>query len=324
MDGRIDYVRIRVTGEKGTRIGAQIEYERICKGLTEKHGIERKSFDNTMSYDRVLRRWYTNFNVWGELADHFFNQLSEGEFNTVHRLDYRCTCENDGLDLELVAEVAVKHAKRKGLRRSFNDGPIQSKSNGRDVGGPSIVVGGVGSQRRISLYQRGHEKPGVEAQISGERLKTVIRAAYDASLVTVYSFHDELRHYMRKELETLCRERLGFPLSAFGADGEISTAVPSQDLDERYFEQMSLLWEFMSWEKQSTFIAEVTDDARRVKGDYRINPQIIAIEDAEDWDRTEYEREIAEAVEAEDNARMEEEIARIRRDWPYHDLPAND
>jgi len=310
MDGRIDYVRIRVTGEKGTRIGAQIEYERICKALSEKHGIERKSFDNTMSYDRVLRRWYTNFNVWGELADYFFNQLSEGEFNTVHRLDYRVECQNEGLDLELVAEVAVKHAKRKGLRRSFNDGPIQSKSNGRDVGGPSIVVGGVGSARRISLYQRGHEKPGVEAQISGERLKTVIRAAYDASLVTVHTFQDELRYYMHKELETLCRERLCFPLSAFGAEGEISTAVPSQDLDERVFEQMSLLWEFMSVDKQSMFISEVTDDARQVKGDYRINPQIIDIEEPDDaYLFTEEER--AATAEAQDD--YDKYTADIRR-----------
>jgi hypothetical protein len=324
MEGRIDYVRVRVTGEKGTRQFAQLEYERICKALSDKHGIERKSYDDTLSYDRVLRRWYTNFNVWGELADLFFNNLSEGEFNSVHRLDYRVECTNESLDMELVGYVAVKQAKRKGLRRSFHDGPIQSKSNGRDTGGPSVVIGGVGSQRRISLYQRGHEKPGVEAQISGERLKTVIKAAYDASLVTVYSFHDELRHYMHKELETLCRERLCFPLSAFGDGGEITTDLPIQELDERVYAQMSLLWEFMSPDMQGEFREAISYDSTMKDFDVPLSFNDTD-EMGDELDRMEaFDREMDREADEEDADRLNAELERIKRDWPYHNLPGND
>jgi len=324
MDGRIDYVRIRVTGEKDTRIGALHEYQEICKALSDKHGIVKKSYDDTLSYDRVLRRWYTNINVWGELADLFYNQLSTAEFNHVHRLDYRVECLNEALDMELVGEVAVKHAKRKGLRRSFNDGPIQSKSNGRDVGGPSVVIGGVGSQRRISLYQRGHEKPGVEAQISGERLKRIIKAAYDTHTVTSEPYQDILQEYMVAELETLCRERLCFPLSAFCADGEITTAMPAQDLDERVYEQVSLLYEFMTPDKQSEFINYVNGNEWATTAD-KFNHSPAEEEIFEEIDRMEaYDSEMREQVSLEDQQALEEELFRIKRDWPYHNLPAND
>lgn len=320
MEGRIDYVRIRVSGEKVERIGLQQEYERICKELTEKHGIERKSYDDTLSYDRVLRRWYTNFNVWGELADKFFDNLSEGEFNRVHRLDYRVECLNEALDLEEVGLIAVKHAKRKGLRRSFNDGPIQSKSNGRDTGGPSVVIGGVGSSRRISLYQRGHELPGVEAQISGEKLKHIIKAAYDTSLSMESIFHNELRYYMRNELDKLCRERLLHPLKAFGADGELSTTMPTDELDTRVYEQISLLWEFLSPDNQGELISHLSATYDQ--------PKITEAPETEDepaiWeeiDRMEaYDREMREQVSLEDKQALEEELYRVKRDWPYHNL----
>jgi len=256
--GRIDYVRIRVNGDKANRVNYGLELQQRVDQLCEKHGIAGKPRENYTLFDRALKLWVTNFNVWGRAADLLYNELQESEFNLVTRLDYRADCDNPDLDLELVGRVAFSQAKKKGLARSFHDGPVRSKANGRDVGGPSVVVGGQGSARRISLYQRGHEKPGVEAQISGDRIKKVIQSAYDLKLTTNGDLHDIIRDYLLKELETLCRERLLHPLHAFLEGGQIDAQIEAEDTQYRVYEQMSLYWLFLDADKQEEFRNDIS------------------------------------------------------------------
>jgi hypothetical protein len=324
MDARIDYVKVRITGSEEERGELAAAKEARAAALAERHGIPGKPFERFLQYDRMLRRWYSLFNVWGPLAQYYYDDMAVSEFNRCDRLDIRVSVTNDALDIEEVGEIAKKHAKKKNLKGSSHWGPVASKKNGRDTGGPSVIVGGKGSDRRVSLYMRGNERPAVEGQISGKLLEGCIKQAYDTGYDTDGGFHALLKDILIRELEKLCRDRLLHPLEAFVEDVEISDTGMSDDAYARVYDQMSLFWEFLTPQQQDFFFHEHSvakpDDEELFPDDDSDSSSFSEVGTYYDA----VEAETRQIVDEEDNARMEAELSRIRRDWPYHNLETPD
>ena len=281
VKGRIDYVRIRVVGDIDTRMRNEQYFEELANTLTEKHGLEGKHYDKYTLMDRPTRQYFTNFNVWGELADLFYEELDTSAFKQVSRLDWRVECENEELDLEHVGQIAIKQAKRVGLARSFHDGPIRSKRNGRDTGGPSVIVGGRDSSRRVTIYQRGKQVPAVEIQVMQQLLAETIRDAYERSVVYETAFKNELRACLNAELERICRERLLHPLEAFTVPGYKLTEQVSLSGEDAITVQLDLFMDLLPDTRQRRFI-----DGRleKLANSYRIGEseeQPVELDD--DW-----------------------------------------
>lgn len=245
MGARIDYVRIRLAGDQYQRKADISEWEQMAANIVERHGFKGKPYDDYMTFDRITQTWSTFFNVWGPSADMFYHELTIPEFGKVTRLDYRVDLTNDALDIEAVAIYAIANSKNKGLSYDFHGGRVKSKRRGRDTGGPSLSCGAKDTNRRISLYKRGHEQPGVEAQVAGTLVKTYIKNAYDNMVSGLSGFHAGLEELLRVECDKLCRERLLHPLEAFDSEGEYFAQSPLYNVQERAVEQISLLWELL-------------------------------------------------------------------------------
>lgn len=254
MLGRIDYVRLRVSGDGLARAATFDEYKETCKELCERLDIPGVPYGHFTAYDYRTKNWNGFFNVWGEVSNAFFNWLPIRYYKELTRLDYRVEVSNPLLDIEHIGLTAVKRGKPN-LTAGYINSRLKAKRNGRDTGGPGVYIGSKDSGRRIALYQRGRAIPAVEVQIASELLPKVVQGAYDRSVALMTDAAMEVKRALEMILQQLCRERLLHPLGAFLSMEELVYLEEPVTAQELVAEQLNLLYDALEPQLQAKFVA---------------------------------------------------------------------
>lgn len=275
MLGRIDYVRLRFSGDTHKRAKDAQDYEDACDMLNKGLSLTGKSYDKFQAFDHRSREWSTFFNVWGRLADAFFDWLPVRSLKDMTRLDYRVEVSNDAMDIRHIGINAVYYFDGK-LSCGYLGSKPKTKRNGRDTGGPGCFIGSKDSSRRIALYERKSGYPAVETQIAGTLLPKLIQGAYDRSVALESDAKTEVKQAMELQLQQLCRERLFQPLGAFLAMEELVYITPPPTSEELILDQLSLLWDAAPETVKASFSVVIERELVQ-EIDSRASDEIVAL-----------------------------------------------
>lgn len=251
--GRVDYVRLRHASDGLERADLAEQWRERAELVAEELGISRRCYGNGMYYDSGLKKKISFFNIWGPGADLFFERLKLEEMRYLIRLDWREPIEPGKVDFEEMF-ITLKR-KYKGTKRcDWLTSPPREKNDGRDTGGNSINIGAPGSQRRVSVYERGQEGPVWEFQIGGAALRN--------SINKWLSDHDNTDtrpvDTVRRQLERAAHAQFVKVIGITPVEMEDGTKVQGNIADytdpEHVLHQMDLLWDILPPAAQESFL----------------------------------------------------------------------
>lgn len=246
MNDRIDYVRV-MNREEGSAL--YLWKERLTSVMQEychtRKMEVRQVCDFNNHYDNSQRRWIVAFDVWGEAADYFFNQIAFSDRPNVTRVDYRIEIERLGVRMATIAHVVKVNKGR--TRRTITqiDSPPRTKKGDRDAGGDFFAVGSKGSARRVALYKRGDEPHALEVQFAKGLPEQIHQRAVDLYLNKEgYTYQSAYMAIAREMFSEAVRDMLHYSVE------HITGQTPVEEKQEVLNFQESLLENFDEyWEK---------------------------------------------------------------------------
>lgn len=250
---RIDYVRLRLPWDGLDKAQAAAEWSATMDDLCAQEGKSRKCYGFDMYYDHGLKRKVPYFQVWGEMADVFFNTLKLSEVRDLMRLDYRETIAKEPADWDELFYLLKKRNRGKVQTKQLT-GNKRSKEGGRDTGGEYIAMGAEGSFRRVSIYERAAEGPVWEFQCVGAGLREVVQRAFQEVREGTSQLHQQLREELKNEAYKYFQKYTGF------APQDMQNGLPTQrgiadyTNPEHYTEQLNLFWEAAPPEVREQFL----------------------------------------------------------------------
>lgn len=276
MSTRIDYVKIAFTGDVSNAINWKNRMFRYVDAFCEPRGVQVATFcTSDRYYDNHANVWVDYFEVWGEAADAFFNDLLPGDFGSIMRIDYRTQFDAPAISMLDLERIITNN--KKGSRKTITriNSPIRTKKKGRDAGGDFLAVGSRGSDRRTAIYKRGNEPWAVEVQFGKKMPRLILQEAN-----RLCEEHDYLYITLayRRALEMAFREAVGDHL--YYTIDQIVGTDPIYEQMEQQTQQEQLLLQF-------DFLYEQMDDnAREVVAELviaeRNNSAIIEEDDDDD------------------------------------------
>lgn len=262
---RIDYVRVDLPFDMREGAAMQKEYEHTALELSLQMGVTGIPFDMGYYYNPQLKIPVKYFNVWGPVADEFFNGLSVDDLSRVSRLDYRVEIAEPQADIAVWSSIIHRNAAKHRWTSGNLQSPYRSNRNGRHTGGDGTFVGGEESGNRITWYKRGKENPALEYRCKRDafrKLKEEAAATYE------HTDGDHPRNLyrtlMRRNMEREVLKKLLQPLQVF-IEGTGWVAADGQPLtrEEEGLQMMAYLWESLSDDSKRAFIVpRLVDDLK--------------------------------------------------------------
>lgn len=180
-DQRIDYLRVKLTGETAAIMRMKTEFEDYVWRFAEPRNLTLSSLMNFGNiYDPAAKQWINTFETWGLCADHVFDMMPNYYVSQITRVDIRRESTELTVPLHALDELVRRNAGNKRSTITRLTSPIRSKKNGRDAGGDGVYVGSRDSDRRVAVYRRGKEAWAIEAQFSKAMPEQLRQQAYDA------------------------------------------------------------------------------------------------------------------------------------------------
>jgi hypothetical protein len=302
---RIDYVRLRMPSDGLDKAAQVADWAAAVDDLCAQAGKSRKCYGFDMYYDHGLKRKIPYFQVWGEMADVFFDTLRLNELHALMRLDYRETILEEPADWDELFFMLKKRNREK-VQTKMLTGSKRSKEGGRDTGGEYIAMGAEGSFRRVSIYERAAEGPVWEFQCVGQGLRDVVQRAFAQGVPFHKTPHGVLRHALEAEAYKYFAKYTGFEPAMLDSGLPTQRGIADYTDPEHYASQLSLFWDAAPAEVREAFLQE--------KGSFTEHAAARAV-DAElfvneaDWQETYNEVDI-EAL----NVRPDRETDALRLD----------
>lgn len=271
---RVDYVRIRVSADAHDQVIDLTRFEDLAAQVVSLHKLDGKPYDVQSHYDPQLKRHVRFFNIWGEAADYFFDELPATITRSIIRLDYRMEAQGEAPPVRAVYD-AMERTKRGGrnTKTELHNSPIRQKRGGRDAGGQSAVSGGKDSDKRLSYYYRGHSSAALEGQFGGAYVAQLIQNAYNAWLSQDGdTFHDCARKEFYRALNALTQERVGCSADTI-VDGQWYEQEGIVDTQESLLEWMDDAWGKLTPEAKQSFLKAQQDDVIALAGTYDEAPE---------------------------------------------------
>lgn len=286
---RVDYVRLRMPTDGLDKAEAVAEWAAMLDDMCAQAGHSRKCYGFDMYYDHGLKRKIPYFQVWGEMADVFFDSLKLHEMHRLMRLDYRETISKEPADWDELFFMLKKRNRGK-VQTKLLTGNKRSKEGGRDTGGEYIAMGAEGSFRRVSIYERAAEGPVWEFQCVGAGLREVVARAFHEVKTDTGQINQQLRAELANEAYKYFAKYTGFEPQAMNEGLVTQAGIADYTDPQHYASQLSIFWEAAPVEVREAFLQE--------KGGYTEHAAARAI-DAElfvnesDWQETDRDLDTA-------------------------------
>ncbi len=245
MAERIDYVKVKYSGNAGETFDWKERIMVIILDYCESRKLKTSAVSTfSRAYDREAGLWIEFFEVWGEAADHYFNEIAFTDRPNVVRIDYRAEIDRLFVRLDTIEHVVKVNRSR--TRRTITriDSPPRQKKDGRDAGGDMLAVGSKGSRRRVALYKRGNEPWALEAQFSQGVPFQLHQQAVDLYLNT--EGMDYYTAYMKVAYAAYTeavRDFLHYSFEQISGEAEASHGQEALDLQESFLAEFDTYWE---------------------------------------------------------------------------------
>lgn len=272
QDCRIDYVSLRLPFDPlGKAEFVATATERVVSACAEMSAA-MTCYRVRSYFDQGLKKSIAVFDVWGPVADLFYNLYAFHYWGEIQRLDYREAIVGEKINWQEF--FMVTKAKLKGkLRCDWITSPPRQKDGKRPTGGEGLVIGATDSKRKLSYYQRAKEGPAFEFQFTGSELRRWLNPILKQGAPGNELLERHVFHLLQGEAHKQSVTKTGLSIADLEAGVSVASARIDYTSPDEVLATMDSLFSVLNDDAKSAFIEahtnadpdEVADALERVK-----------------------------------------------------------